>query len=200
MPSLPAILAPLALLAPFGLAPADWASPDAGGALGDQTYRQSLPAKQPVSALPLSDRAPGWSPLFDPAQPANANQVRIERRVIIRISPAAAPMRQAFAPDNQRARPAPRRLVERPHGNCIESEKIAAVTTRGERLVMFLRDRRMLTAQLENGCSPRDFYQGFYMERSEDGKMCVRRDKLLSRSGARCEVARLRQLVSVSDE
>lgn len=196
MPSLPVLLAPFALLLPFGLAPAE-----EGGPLADQISRQSLPAKQPVSALPLSERTPGWSPLFDPARPDNANQVRIERRVIIRISPAAAGhIRQSFAPQDQRARPAPRRLVERPHGNCIESEKIAAVTTRGERLLMFLRDRQMVTAQLENGCTPRDFYQGFYMERSEDGKLCIRRDKLLSRSGAKCEVARLRRLVAVSDE
>ncbi|MDG6079608.1 hypothetical protein E3U23_10415 [Erythrobacter litoralis] len=194
MPNPLAFLASLALLVPTGIAPSDrTVSPE-----DRQVLRQSRPAKPPVVALPLSDRAPGWTPLLEPAQPRTEQQVRIERRVIIRISPMSGTMRSSFLPEQPRPRSRPPQFVERPHPDCIESATIAAVSTRGNRLLILTRDRRMVTAKLENGCSPRDFYQGFYMERSKDGKLCVKRDKLLSRSGAKCEVEKLHNLVEVT--
>lgn len=195
MTNLSALLAPLALMLPFGIVPATGDTPE-----DRQVWQQAKPAKPPVTPLPLSDRAPGWSPLFDAGQPATANQVRIERRVIIRISPAPGHVRRSLTAEPSRRAPAPPRLVERPHGDCLDSADIAAVSTGGARLLIYMRDRALITAQLENGCSPRDFYQGFYMERSSDGKLCVRRDKLLSRSGAKCEVAKLHKLVEVTPQ
>ena len=75
------------------------------------------------------------------------------------------------------------------------SSALSKRVTRLQRAALFLRDRRMLAAQLEKGCSPREFYQGFYMEPSEDGLLCVNRARLMSRSGAKCKVARLHQMV-----
>ncbi len=195
MTYLPALLAPLALMLPLGIVPATGDAPE-----DRQVRRQAEPAKPPLGALPLSDRTPGWSPLFDAGQPPTANQVRIERRVIIRISPVPGQMRRSLTAEPSRRAPETRQLIERAHGDCIESAGIAAVSTSASRLLIYMRDRALITAQLENGCSPRDFYQGFYMERSGDGKLCVRRDKLLSRSGAKCEVARLRKLVEVTPQ
>ena len=60
---------------------------------------------------------------------------------------------------------------------------------------MFMRDRRTIAAQLEKGCSPRDFYRGFYVERSDDGQLCVARDRIMSRSGAKCRVAKFSRLM-----
>ena len=83
---------------------------------------------------------------------------------------------------------------------CIPVERIAGVQTgSGNRLLLFLRDRRIVTASLEKSCRARDFYSGFYLERNEDGKLCADRDKLQSRSGANCEIDRMRQLVAVSE-
>jgi len=195
MPNLPAILAPLALLIPAGIV-----STGQPPVAGDQVLQQTRTVKPPVSALPLSDRAPGWTPLFEPAQPRSEHQVRIERRVIIRISPMPGNTRRSFLSEQPRPKAEPRQYVERPHGDCIKSNTIAAVSTRGSRLLMVTRDRRMVTAELENGCSPRDFYQGFYMERSKDGKLCINRDKLLSRSGSKCEVEKLHHLVEVTPQ
>lgn len=198
MPSLPDLLASLALLLPLGLVPTvDAPAEPSASARDEGVHRQAEPAKPPVSALPLSERAPGWSPLREAGQPRSANQVRIERRVIIRISPAPGRAPQSFAPQSSPFRGTPRQFVERPFKGCLDTAAIAAVAPEGRRLLLFTRDRQMLAAQLENACSPREFYQGFYMERSKDGKLCPRRDKLLSRSGARCSVDKLHRMVEV---
>ena len=189
MPSLPFLLSPLALLLPLAFPGAP-----------PETTEDIVPLAQQVretdsslSPLPLSRDAPAWSPLFDGIAPANGEQVRIQRRVILRISPA--PARRNFTAEDAQL-PVRQRIVERPAGNCIDSAAIGGVADRGDRLLMFMRDRRTLAARLEKGCSPRDFYRGFYVERSEDGKLCVRRDRLMSRSGAKCQVASFTQLVA----
>lgn len=127
------------------------------------------------------------------------NQVRIEQRVIVRISPRRPASRQSLVADQATPEPA-RRYEERKMEKCIPVERIAAVQTgSGNRLLLFLRDRRIVTASLEKSCRARDFYSGFYLEQNEDGKLCADRDKLQSRSGANCEVSRLRRLVAVAD-
>ena len=66
------------------------------------------------------------------------------------------------------------------------------------RLLLFMRDRRILSASLERACNPEDFYSGFYIER-QDGQLCERRDRLQSRAGASCRVTRLNRLVPARD-
>jgi len=83
---------------------------------------------------------------------------------------------------------------------CLSVEEISGVQTgNGNRLLLFLNDRRIVMLGLERACRARDFYSGFYVERREDGKLCVQRDKLHSRSGAKCEVERMRQLIAVDE-
>lgn len=190
MPSLPVLLAPLALLLPLGMV----------GAPGPETVELEPVAQQAkdgdkrITPLPLSDSAPGWSPLFDGIAPHPNEQVRIERRVILRISPAPANARQNLTADSPRSQPRTR-IVERAAGKCLDSSDIGGVTDRGNHLLIFMRDRRTIAARLEKGCSPRDFYRGFYVERSEDGKLCVKRDRIMSRAGAKCQVERFTELV-----
>jgi hypothetical protein len=52
---------------------------------------------------------------------------------------------------------------------------------------------------LNRACRARDFYSGFYVERASDGRICVDRDTLLSRSGANCKLTRIRQLVDADE-
>ena len=92
----------------------------------------------------------------------------------------------------------PPRFVERKHGKCVATSGIAAVdSASGNRLLLFLRDSRILSATLDKSCNARDFYSGFYVERSGDGQICVNREKLQSRSGASCKLKALRELVAV---
>lgn len=127
------------------------------------------------------------------------NQVRIEQRVTIRISPR----QQALQPNMMMdlpTRPLPRRLAERDFGRCLPIAGIAGVEVSNDnRLILHMRDRRVLSAGLERSCSARDYYSGFYVERNTDGQICVRRDSLLSRSGANCKLSRIRQLVEADN-
>lgn len=140
-----------------------------------------LPAAQQESTL---DRA-----VRDAMEGQRAAQVHIEQRVIIRIAPRPA-----------QQQPMPRRLTEQPAGDCVPVAGIGGVEpTRGNRLLLFMRDRRVMTAELTEGCSAEHFYAGFYMERSPDGQICVRRDHLHARDGSNCRVTSFRRLVSVAE-
>ena len=127
-----------------------------------------------------------------------ANQVRIEQRVILRISPQPGRARRDFLSDLPPQALAPR-LVERPFGKCLKAGEIVGVADRGSRLLMFMRNRQIISAELEDACSPRDFYLGFYVEKNSDGMLCVDRDRLLSRAGAKCRISNLSRLIAVAD-
>lgn len=191
-----ALVAPLALslsMAAFAepgehATPSDRSSTDEGG-------KASLPVVDP-GLIPHAMR-------FDaPYRTPDTFQVRIEQRVIVRIAPRSATPRQSLtaelAPAEQST---PSRLVEKRMDDCLKVSDIAGVqTTRDDRLLLYLRDRRLVSAKLEKSCRARDFYSGFYVERNKDGKLCRKRDKLLSRSGANCEIDRLRQLVAAESD
>lgn len=150
-------------------------------------------------APPASDVAPGGPlarVLIDRVGPDDAWQVRIEQRMQIRIAPRAAmPVRPDMLVDMRR-RDEPRELSEKKIGKCVSIAGIAGVQPdRSNRLLLYMRDRRLVSAELERSCRARDFYSGFYLARSADGKLCIDRDSLLSRSGMNCKLTRIRQLV-----
>jgi hypothetical protein len=190
MPRLSALKAPLALALLFA-ASLGHAGGNAGP--GEQTHEPGL------GAAPRAQDWTGFSPLHAFLEQQIAAQVRIQQRVVVRISPQPMAVRQELA-----AQALERELVnryeERKIGKCLPLESIAAVQTGGaNRLVLFLRDQRMVSLSLEKGCRARDFYSGFYVERHKDGRLCIERDQLQSRSGATCEVERLSQLVEMRD-
>ena len=124
-----------------------------------------------------------------------AKQVRIERRVTIRIAPRRSQAQQNLAAQLIDAQGV-ENMAERKIGECIPMRGIAGVQAeRGNRLIFFMRDQRIVSARLEKACRSEAFYSGFYIEPSEDGNLCVDRDVLRSRSGVNCEVDRIRQLV-----
>ena len=193
MNSLAAILASFGLLFPVAGGPLHRdALEDANARLTEQAALETNSEGAVVRLLPaayLPFLLPQHSPVFE--------QVRIERRLIIRIAPQPGPMRQNLTASLP-PRSAQPRYLERPIGDCLPVQSIAGVHAEGSnRLLLFLRDRRLISATLEKACSARDFYSGFYMENSRDGRLCVDRDQLHARSGAKCEVVRLSQLVRV---
>lgn len=174
-------------------------------ALAQQQGEFANPAGLTPDAAEAADVAaqPGLKPAwiaFDAIYDApQANQVRIEQRLTVRIAPRSPVPRQSLMAElPQQA--APQRLVERKMEDCIAVSNIAGVqTTQGNKLLLYLRDRRIVSARLERSCRARDFYSGFYIEQHDDGRLCVKRDKLQSRSGATCAVERLRRLVAADD-
>jgi hypothetical protein len=186
MNSLAAFLTPLALLLPAalpgGLAPADGAARQAPADEKSPRGFSEAPA-EPLRLLDEARRVPA------------ENQVRLEQRVIIRIAPST-PQRveRSLAELNARSD----RFQEVRLGECVPINMIAAVAPQDDRLLLFMRDRRIISAALEQACNPEDFYSGFYIER-QDGNLCERRDRLQSRAGASCRVTRLNRLVPVRD-
>lgn len=198
MQSMLALAAPLALVLPLlgQVAPSQLQGIPAEPSAGEHSkpVAKNTPVSDPTASLPASA-----TPLEALYRSNVVRQVRIEQRVVVRISPQRSNQRAnllAQTPQRELAT----RFEERKMDKCIPVERIAGVQTgSGTRLLLFLRDRRIITANLEKACSARDFYSGFYVEKNKDGKLCVSRDKLQSRSGAKCEVARMRQLVAVTD-
>ncbi len=192
MHSLLALAAPVALMVP-------WMAQNAG-VPGEAGALLAPSAAQCEAAQAADDDAPPLvNPLSAMRQSSIARQVRIEQRVVVRITPTAPSSRTMPLSSLPQRAVAPR-FEERGKEKCVALDSIAGVQTgSGNRLVLFLRDRRMISVNLEKSCRARDFYSGFYVERNKDGRLCIERDKLQSRTGARCEVEVMRQLVEVAD-
>lgn len=167
----------------------------------------SDPAKAPLVSIPahplsrLSDGGEGIEPVFrDHFRLPNAQQVRIEQRVTIRISPRPAPMPlAAMASDEARDLRAPR-VIERKMGKCVPLNSVLGVQSGGgNKLVLFLRGQRLVSATLEKACHGRDYYSGFLVSQHSDGQLCVDRDELLARSGAKCKVQGYREMMLAED-
>lgn len=198
MPSMLAFAAPLAMILPIlGQGPSVALTAEKPVAASDAEKPARTNPKVPVtrtSTLPVS--ASSLDAFYDRSV---ARQVRIEQRVIVRISPQRSNRRQSLLADLPQQE-LTARYEERKMDKCLPVERIAGVQTgRGNRLLLFLRDRRIISVNLEKACLARDFYSGFYVEKNDDGQLCVDRDKLQSRTGVTCEVERMRQLVAVQD-
>jgi hypothetical protein len=174
------LFAPLALLMP-----APVAAEPVSGARGDLGAQNS-------GDLSI------WEQITESFRIPSQNQVRIEQRMTIRISP-----RPSVLPNMLMDLPVGEvgpRFTERRMGQCFAVSGIAGVQSGGRStLILFMRDQRMISVALERACLARDFYSGFYVERNADGQICVDRDTLLSRSGANCKLTRIRQLIEADD-
>lgn len=168
---------------------------------------RSLPDKSPLVSVPphplsrLSDGGEEILPVFrDHFRLPNGQQVRIEQRVTIRISPRPAPMPlAAVAGDEARDMRAPR-TIERKMGKCVPLNSVLGVQSGGgNKLVLFLRGQRLVSATLEKACQGRDYYSGFLVSQHSDGQLCADRDELLARSGAKCKVQGYREIMLVED-
>ena len=161
----------------------------------------ALAVAQGGAPISIGEHFPGL-PLFDelahPAVPQEQDQVRIEERVVIRIAPLRPAMRTQLE-DRSKDEEAPK-LREKPMGDCLPVDGIAGVGLgTNNRLVFVLRDRRLVSVHLDRACPAREFYSGLYVERNEDGRLCVKRDRLHARSGATCAVDSLYWVVTQSD-
>lgn len=167
----------------------------------------------PDIAGPGDGHFSGFRAMVDAMRGQRADQVRIEQRVIIRIAPA--PVGRPPMPDPRRGLPDWRRnmladsplrgggprMEERRMAQCVPVAGIAGVQVSPPgKLVLFMRDQKIVSAALEKTCNPRDFYSGFYLERTADGMLCSGRDTLHSRSGANCALGKLRQLVEIGGD
>ena len=186
---MPLASALLSLLLPLATA--------AYGGDDEQVVQHAKGADRTLVQSSLSASQPEWIAVPDASTPPIANQVRIERRVILRINPQPSRARGTDLLAQLPRRATPARLVEQSMDQCLPASNIVGVSDSGSRLIIYMRDRGLISAQLEKACSPRDFYLGFYVERNADGQLCADRDRLMSRAGAKCRISEFNRLVAV---
>ena len=202
-----ALFASFALLLPAATASFGGGGESEGDRAADEQSAQLTPDDEKgVAGAPVSEIAgrDPWRIFLEARQPSRQEQVRIEQRIILRVTPMPGPVRQDMlapmpgAPGAQ-STPTPR-FIERKLGSCVPMQGIASVGTGPDnRLILYMRDHRLVSAFLEKACTARQFYSGFLVERNEDGMLCIKRDKLQSRTGAKCELRQFRQLVALKD-
>ena len=137
----------------------------------------------------------GWllGPIIDIG--GNWYQVRYEQRVIIRI-PRQSVTAASMKAGGVRSEAAPIKYKEKKVGKCLWMDRLAGSRPGPkDSLEIITKDGALVRAYLGDGCLAREFYAGAYMERPKDGKLCVDRDYLHARTGAKCEVDRFRLLV-----
>lgn len=72
---------------------------------------------------------------------------------------------------------------------CVAADRIVGATLLGQNSVdLILRDSSRLRARLENRCPALDYYRGFYVNATEDGRICADRDSIRSRAGGECQI------------
>lgn len=182
MPNALVFIAPLALLLPGAAA----VEQRGAGLLPEETS-----ASDPASS---ADPALGWMIIDSLVSSQTQNQVRIEQRVTIRIAPLANSPRQSMVPELPRV--SLNDLEERDAGKCVALRSIRAVqSSSNNRLLLYMRDRKVMSLRMKKSCRAQDFYSGFYVEPRADGLLCVERDTLRSRTGSNCEVSEINRLV-----
>lgn len=72
---------------------------------------------------------------------------------------------------------------------CISASNIQGATLLGQNSVdLILRDNSRVRARLESSCPALDYYFGFYVNATEDGRICADRDSIRSRAGGHCQI------------
>ena len=142
-------------------------------------------------------------PRIEP-QPSPYWQVVIEQRLIIRVPARRSPLFNFSASPEAAPRPEPPPLVvwkETTAPKCVAMKSILGMqAVQRDSIDLITRQNQRLRAQLNRGCRALDFYSGFYMQASKDGRLCEDRDSIHARSGAECEVDKFRLMIPVRRE
>jgi hypothetical protein len=116
-------------------------------------------------------------------------QVVVRQQIIIRVPRRVAGAQPAAAQVQWREGHGPR---------CIPARMVAGATLPARNSVdLVMRDATRVRAHLDNGCGGLDFYQGFYVNGTEDGMICADRDAVRSRMGGQCQIDQFRVLTAV---
>jgi hypothetical protein len=186
------LLAPLLVLLP--MANGGQPEPRQGPAAAEQEVYLVLPSG-PISRPALRAMMP-FEPPLELDRLDIAQQVSIEQRVTIRITPHNAPLPVSASMFDQDSGHSEPRYAERKYGKCVPIGAIRSVRpVSTSKLLLIMRDQRLFTAELKKGCQARDYYSGFLVAKNSDGMICTSRDELRARSGTTCQVSGFRQIV-----
>ena len=87
-------------------------------------------------------------------------------------------------------------LKEKKGPKCVAMGDILAAAVLARSSVdLVLRGGFRIRARFAANCPGLDYYSGFYLVPSSDGKLCADRDVIRDRAGGECEIDKFRQLV-----
>ena len=79
--------------------------------------------------------------------------------------------------------------------DCIAAARlIGATLLRQNSVDLILRDNSRVRARLQRSCPALDYYRGFYINATADGRICADRDSIRSRAGGECQIDQFRSL------
>ncbi len=114
--------------------------------------------------------------------PVHIAQVSIQRSTIIRIRPTR----------NVR----PQKFKEKGAPNCLPwSNMAAAMISSPTTIDLIVKGGTRYRVKLQKTCQAIDFYSGFYVKATRDGRVCEDRDMIHSRSGGECGISKFKTLV-----
>jgi hypothetical protein len=109
-------------------------------------------------------------------------QLTIEQSLIVRV-----PRRTPVRPMKWKAKKGPK---------CVAMSAIAgAAVVANDAIDLALKGGQRLRAQFSSNCPALDYYSGFYILPTDDGRICADRDMIRTRAGGQCEIQRFRRLV-----
>lgn len=118
------------------------------------------------------------------ADPPDRSTLTIRERIVIRI-PAFLGGRRPVS-DAWRERKGP---------ECLRLDQIAgAAVTEPRSVDLIVRGGQRYRARFSSSCPDLDYYGGFYILPTADGRVCADRDTVRARSGGECEIERFRSL------
>lgn len=90
----------------------------------------------------------------------------------------------------------PTAWVEKKGPKCVALGDLAgALVARPDAVDLVLANSARVRARLDEDCPSLNFYRGFYIKPTKDGKVCAGRDAIRSRAGRTCEIETFRKLV-----
>lgn len=120
------------------------------------------------------------------AQGVEYAQLTVHERIVIRVP------RMSVAPIRA---PKPVEWKEKKGPKCLAVTDFAgALIAKPGTVDLVMQGGRRYRAKLEGDCRQLDFYSGFYIKPSADGRICADRDAIRVRSGAACEIETFRSL------
>ena len=123
-----------------------------------------------------------------PVRHAQSGSFSVEQRIIVRVPRTGNPRGVAARPVVWREGRAQR---------CVTARRIVGAGLLGPNSVdLILSDNSRVRAHLGRRCPALDFYRGFYVTASDDGRICADRDTIRSRSGGECEIDQFRTLIA----
>jgi hypothetical protein len=111
-------------------------------------------------------------------------QLTFRSRIVVRVQTSQLPMVPLAA------------LREKKGPKCIGMGDIlaAAVVARSS-VDLVLRGGYRMRVRFAANCPGLDYYSGFYIAPTADGKLCADRDVIRDRAGGECEIDKFRQLI-----